>query len=198
MSKPILEIYRDYEAFCSSAIGRLSLYARYNSYGRDLMVERLFELLFMNFENFIENAYISYANGFPSINGNSPVRYVILSSDIDIINLYCGFKEYPDWTRWDSLVSYSSLFFNPSPFIHIKNYMACLNEIKTIRNALAHISGSSQTKFETLVRNRVGYFPATGMSVSDYLLTRIHLGRPLIYFKDYIDKTLIIARHICN
>ena len=162
------------------------------------MIERSFELLFMKFEAFVEELFYSYALGNQPITGTAPSRTVVLSSEGDIERLFSGGKDYPDWTRWEYVVSQSSLFFSPSPFQVLSNHMSVLNELKTIRNALSHISGTSQSKFQSLVRNRLGFFPATGMDVSLFLITRIGNGSTTIFFQKYLDETKIIAQKLCN
>ena len=198
MVRTIQDLYSDYDSFCTQTLGKLNLYLRYQSYGSQLMIERSFELLFMKFEAFIEELFYSYALGNSPITGTTPARTVTLSSESDIEHLFSGGKEYPDWTRWDFVASQSSLFFSPSPFQVLYSHMSILNELKTIRNALSHISGAAQKKYQTLVRNRLGYFPATGMDVSSFLSTRTGSGSTTVYFQMYLDETKVLSIELCN
>lgn len=198
MTRPLLDVYNDYDSFCTKLTQKLSVYAKFSSFGSSLMIERLFELLFMHFESLIEEIFISYALGNPSISGSVVNRTIMLTKEEDIIRLYSGGKDYPDWTKWDFILSCSKLFFNPSPFECLANYMSILNELKTIRNGLAHISGTAKKKYESLVRNRMGYYPTAGMKISSFLMTNIATGRPKTYFQEYIDTTRIVAQLVCT
>lgn len=196
MMQTQVNIYQDLFNFCQEAKGRLNLLSRFTSTGKQLMVERIFEKLFMHFETYIEQSFILYSLNQPSKNGRFVQRRIMLNSAEEVIRLFSGGKEYPDWTRWEYVANISELFFHHSPYLVLKNYMVQLNDIKTIRNALSHISGTSQSKFESLVRRKFGVYPITGMDVADFLMLRDPETRTKNFFQTYIDTVLVLAKNI--
>ncbi len=192
------EILRSYQLSSRAILSKLSMYSRFSSIGRDLIIERQYELFFMRFENLIESTFLAYANGQKPISGQTITRFVIHDEIENILGLVSGGKEYPDWTRWDYTRREAKLFFSPSPFEPLKHYEDKLNEIKAIRNALAHISLSSQSKYETVVRKRMGYYPADGLSFSAFLLHRVPEESTKIFFQEYVDSTILVAEQICG
>lgn len=197
MAKTLLQIEQEHGDFCQEVTRHLVLYAAHCSYGSTLRTERLFEHLFMHVESLFEDAFMAYTMGAFSAESVAPTRRIVLPDESVVSKLLSGQKDFPDWTQWDHIISMSELFFDPSPFSALRCYTARLNELKTIRNALAHISGTSQSKFQTLVRDKLGYFPATGMTVAQFLLTHVK-GKATHYFQDYIDMTRGVAALICH
>jgi len=190
-------IYNDYASNCVDIKQKISKYARFSSYGSILMTERLFEIFFMRFEALIEETFIAYAMGNLSIKGTDPGRKILLTDRMEIIGLVSGQKDYPDWTRWDYIIDIANLFFGISPYNELKNHLSNLNDLKTIRNALAHISGSSQDKFASLVRRKLTYYPPA-FTVKDFLYYRVGDIKSQIYFQEYVDSSLAAAKVICE
>lgn len=196
IAREISSIENDYRLLCHDMKLKLGVYSRFTSANRNFIVERQFENLFMKFEELIETVFVSYSMGFQPVSGAHMTRSVILTSEQDVLDLYSGGKEYPDWTRWETLIKLSKYFFTPSPFDNLVGYIVQLNELKTVRNALAHISGTAYVKYQTLVRSKIGFFPTGGLSVAEFLMTPIATNPSQVYFQEYIDYTLTALRLI--
>jgi hypothetical protein len=67
-----------------------------------------------------------------------------------------------------------------------------LDETRTIRNAVAHVSASALEKFEKLVRTKIGTLPP-GLTIGRFLATVVPASVPPVSFFEYYIKRIEFA-----
>src|SRR5207247_1240234 len=70
-------------------------------------------------------------------------------------------RDYATWTDASRVTRRAQRFFrNGEPYAPVlRSNQSTLDESRILRNAIAHASASAQSKFETLVRNKIGALP---------------------------------------
>lgn len=162
-----------------------------------LIVELSFLQLFIAWEEFLEQTFTRYMCGSKTASGYLPRRYVqptTLKHGLDIIKQE---RIFVDWTKWEEIITRAKLYFeNGAPFAGaIGGSLVQLNEMKTIRNRIAHRSKYSEKRFLSLVRNKFGYNPR-GMAPGRLLLSRIPSTNPKTVLKEYGDLLLVLGKMI--
>jgi hypothetical protein len=77
--------------------------------------------------------------------------------------------------------------------------MVDLSDIKTLRNALSHMSISSKNGFESLVRSRNGHYPIN-MNPAGFLnlIDPRHNANPITFFGHYVSKLKFLSNLVVN
>ena len=121
------------------------------------IVELAYLKIYLAWEQFLEETLLGYMMGGQSAKGYKVSSYVFpknYSHALDIINQG---RDYSIWTP-DVVIRKANQFFKRHPYVRILNpLIRYLNEMKCVRNAIAHSSKTSREKFKTLVRSRIGY-----------------------------------------
>lgn len=134
--------------------------------------------------------------GYKTITNYSPVRYVLPKNLEHASKMALGNKPFMDWTRWSDVRELSKAFFRDGePYeMAITTSLDELEEMKTIRNAIAHRSDNASTKFLKLVRNKIGHHPR-GVTPGGFLTMPSGL-QPGIILDDYVNSLLTIVNYI--
>lgn len=154
---------------------------------------------FVLWEEFLEGAFTQYLTGQQSSSGTDIVRYVT-PTDLDhAIKIPAGAQVYADWSNHDSVVKLSKLYFeNGEPFAsNLNSITAILNDLKTIRNASAHISNNTQRKLDALA-SRVLQIQTSNMSVYAFTLSMHPSSSNLTVLHYYLQFLDISAENISN
>lgn len=135
------------------------------------MIEVAFFRAFLAWETFLEESFSLYLAGQKPPRGRAPYRYAFppnYKTGVDWLN--SEGQGYANWTRAQKVSSRAERFFRNgkpfSPVLQASNN--AFEELRILRNAIAHASVSTQQKFESLVRNRLLGYPA-GLSVGGFL-----------------------------
>lgn len=139
----------------------------------EFLVTSAFLKLFIAWESFIETSFIAYLTGEVSLDGDQLVKYASPVDKKHAHKLLIGTKQYVDWANQDIVKTISALYFEDAePYsTSIKSITSELSELRTIRNASAHISSTTQTKLDA-VASRVLKTTVSNIRVSDFI-TRI-------------------------
>lgn len=167
---------------------------------REQITVAAFLNLFIAWEHFLESLFINLMIGNPTIGGTLPVRYVMPPTLDDARALIVGTNRYFDYANHDNVKKISLLYFqNGYPFEpHISSIFSDLSDLKTMRNASAHITSTTQRALESLA---VRIFGQPQPSVSLYrLITAIDPRAPNqdTVFVTYRDKLLVTAELVAN
>lgn len=166
---------------------------------RDQITETAFLLLFLAWENFLEESFVLYLSGEKPPRGRPPHRYTFPPNH----RTACEWvipegRPYARWTNATEISTRAERFFRAGqPFAPVlRGNLNTLEEIRTIRNAIAHRSTSSQEKFEKLVRTKLGTLPPR-LSVGRFLVTTEPRSTPPASFLEfYIGKIEFAAQQI--
>ena len=157
--------------------------------------------LFIAWETFLEASIIDVMRGQPCVNGGLPVRFVSPPHDDAARAMITHTLRYFDFGNHDNMRKVATLYFhNGYPYEpHLSSIFSDLADLKTIRNACAHITSSTRRGLETLALRILGQ-PAPGISVHG-LLTKVD-PRPFAnggtVFVTYKNKLVITAELISN
>jgi hypothetical protein len=141
--------------------GKINGVPRFSTDHLDMIVGLAFLSGFLAWERFLEESFILYLLGKSAQNGYKPFCYVI-PKNRQHANEFCkGDRKFADWNDVNFVTNRSNQFFlDGKPFTDsLRTVTNSLNNMKTIRNAIAHQSTESQERFENLVRRELGYYP---------------------------------------
>jgi hypothetical protein len=140
-------------------------------------------------ESFLEHIYCAFLLGEQDTQGRIVPCCVSVSSLEHAHKLLIGTNKYFDWTNPDLVVQLSSLFLNPDNPIKtaINSTKSDLLDLKTIRNAAAHISSSTQQKLDSVASRLYGH-QAINSKVEEVITFMRPDGKTQwAYFKDLLD-----------
>lgn len=106
-------------------------------------------------------------------------------------------RPYVDWTKLDEVITKAELYFEKGePFANtLRNASAQLEDMKILRNRIAHRSKYSEAKFQALVRQKMGYNPR-GIVPGKFLLEKIPSGNTRTVLQEYGDMLLALGNFI--
>lgn len=132
--------------------------------------------LFIAWETFLEEAVAEFMTGSSTISGTAPVKYVAPVTLDDARKMVIGSQRFFDYANVDNVRKVVGLYFkNGYPFEpHLGAVYADIKDMRTMRNASAHLSSSTQTALESLALRIFGS-PRIGISLY-HLLTAAHPG----------------------
>jgi hypothetical protein len=126
--------------------------------------------LFVNWETFLEASMIALMVGAPTISGSQPVRYVEPLTEAHARSILVGINRYFDFGNHDNVRRIVPFYFqNGYPFEpHLGSIHSELSDLRTMRNASAHISSTTQAALESLAL-RIFRAPRPGILLYQFL-----------------------------
>jgi hypothetical protein len=153
---------------------------------------------FLAWEKFLEESFIHYLLGETAPNSTPLLRYAIPLDRTHAEKFASEGKKYPDWTDIVKIINRATLFFKlggPYPTA-LQSQQAKLQDIKTIRNAIAHSSTYSKQKFQSLVRRELGNCPHD-LTIGGFLtMTKPNTSPPESFFESYVNILRFLANEI--
>ena len=156
--------------------------------------------LFMSWETFLEDSLTKLMAGSPTISGRVPVRYVSPPTAEAARLLVIGVQRYFNYGNHDNVRRIVCMYFDSGyPFEpHLSAINTDLCDLRTMRNASAHISCTTQTALESLAQ-RVFSTPQPGIDLYSLLTTtdpRSAVGNTV--FAESREKLLVVAGLVAN
>jgi len=156
--------------------------------------------MFISWESFLEKAFGNYMTGGATINGNYPVKYVAPPSMEAAFAMIIGTHRYFDYGNHENVKKLATMYFeNGYPFEpNVSSIISELADLRTMRNASAHITSTTQSALEALALRIFGQ-PRPGIDLYQLLVSRYPrapLGNTV--FTYYRDKLLIAASLIAK
>jgi len=166
---------------------------------REQLVQLAFLRAFLAWEGFLEESFVLYLAGQMPPKGRRPSRYAF-PPNLKVAKewLKPEGRPFAEWTNPDIVSDRAQRFFRGGrPYTPVlSSNRSALNEANTLRNAIAHQSEYSQSKFETLVRDKLGAYPK-GLTVGGFLCTLVlHSSPPVDFFESYLEKLEIASRRL--
>lgn len=164
---------------------------------RDTIVEWAFVNLHAEWENFLENCFLTYMLGSQTESGYKPIRYVFPNNEQHALGLILAGRDFFQWTKPTKVKEQSDLCFeNGEPFRPVlESATADLTDMTIIRNAIVHRSLVSQNKFKSLVRNKLKTAPLS-ISPGIFLATTKPKTLQTTFLSSYCSKLKVIAKKI--
>lgn len=167
---------------------------------RSLITQAAFLNLFIAWEGFLEEAFSRFMVGSPTTSGVQPVKYVSPPTTEAAKSMIIGNSKYFDYANIDFVRKLAALYFqNGYPFEpHLSASQSDISDMRTMRNASAHISSTTQRALEGLAQ-RILSVPAPGITLYA-LLTTVdpNSAGGTIIFQTYRDKLLVAAELIAR
>lgn len=153
--------------------------------------EMAFLGMFLSWEDFIEATFIRYMCGAST---NTRYKPKVFVSPINLEHALKFFvvkpRDYVEWSSGQLVIERAEMVFRDGePYTSaIRPSLTDLNDMRQIRNAIAHRSGTAWKKFESTVRRILGSRPR-GLAPGMFLgLTHVSGGKPFIeYYKDVLS-----------
>lgn len=156
--------------------------------------------MFIAWETFLESSLVELMTGAPTISGNAPTRYILPPTMEAARKLVIGINRYFDYANHQNIVKMVNQYFASGyPYEpHLSAIHSDLNDLRTMRNASAHISTTTQAALEALFLRIFGA-PSAGINLYN-LLTSIdpRSGIGATVFETYKIKLLVTADLISN
>jgi hypothetical protein len=164
---------------------------------RDHLTETAFLHAFLAWEGFVEESFILYLSGQRPPHGRAPSRYAFPPNHrtaMDWVLPEDG--DYTTWTVPSRVSKRAERFFKDGrPFSPVlRSNQSTLDEVRTIRNAIAHKSQSAREKFEKLVRAKLRTLPPK-LDVGGFLAKTAPGTTPPISFLEHYFAKIDSAAH---
>jgi hypothetical protein len=126
---------------------------------------------FVAWETLLEDSFIAFLLGEAAVGGRVWVRYAQPTDAIHARQILKGVQQYTDWSTPEKvLVLADAYFVDAGPYRNaINNVISDWTDFKVIRNAAAHVSGSTTQKLDGLASRRLKT-PTIGISVERFVL----------------------------
>ena len=154
--------------------------------------------LFIAWETFLELSLSEFMTGNLTTNGTAPVKYVSPLHVEAAREFVIGVRPYFDYGNHENIRKVVRMFFqNGYPFEpHLSGIFSELSDLRTMRNASAHISSTTQTALESLAL-RISGQPQAGISLYQLLtMTDPRSVTGETVFLGYKNKLLVTAELI--
>lgn len=166
---------------------------------RNYITEMAFLRAFQAWEVFIEESFILYMWGQKLPRGRAPSRYAFPPSHkIAMEWVIPEGRDYAQWTVAQHVTARAERFFKTgAPFSSVlRGNQNALDEIRTVRNAIAHKSLAARLKFEKMVRDKLSTLPPH-LTVAAFLgMTEPRISPPVSFLEYYVGKIEFAARQI--
>lgn len=158
------------------------------------IIEHCFMRVFLAWENFLEDAFISYLCNEEDLQGVKYNRYAEPVDEEHAYGMLKGTKQYPDWTNVNNINILSDLFFeNSGPFNLLLSNPVEFQHMKTIRNRISHISKQSIQAFNKFTNSQIA---TNNLTAAAFLSTLKDSNITFYSFYTDIIKSYVDA--ICN
>ncbi|MBL4781952.1 MAG: hypothetical protein JKX92_06880 [Porticoccaceae bacterium] len=137
----------------------------------EFLVTSAFLKLFIAWESFLEKSFVAYLTGEVSMDGGGLTKFANPTDEDHAHKLLIGTQKYVDWANKEIVNRVAGLYFmEGEPFKTALNSIGTdLSDLRTIRNASAHISSTTQTKLDA-VASRILGVTVTSINVSDFIM----------------------------
>jgi hypothetical protein len=156
--------------------------------------------LFVAWEAFLESVLTKLMSGETTISGKAPIRYVSPPTVEQAVKLVIGVQRYFDYGNHDYVRKTVAMYFDQGyPFEpHLSSINTDLSDLRTMRNASAHITSTTKAALEALAQ-RIFSTPRPGIDLYS-LLTAIHPGSATnnTVFAEYRQKLVVVAEIVAN
>lgn len=154
---------------------------------------------FIAWESFLEAALADLMTGAVPASGNVPVKFVAPPTMSAANEMVIGIMRYFDYANYLNVRKIVSLYFQTGyPFEpHISAIFSDLDDLRTLRNASAHISATTQKTLEALAARVFGQ-PRPGITLYEFI-TAIDPGSGTAnepVFITYRNKLIVTAELI--
>ena len=171
--------------------------AKLKKFQNDLAFELAFLRSVIAWETFLEQAFFLFATGRPSLSGGPVGQLMRPKNRLAAEELVLGGRTFASWTSADVHDRASRWFADAGPFAILKSESR-LAEIHTVRNRIAHGTGSAQSRFAKLCAQKHPPNIRKGMGPGRFLSHPFSKSVTESRFRRYQGVLLGTAKIICG
>jgi hypothetical protein len=155
--------------------------------------------LFIAWEAFLERSFTLLMSGASTLNGKFPHKFVSPSDPESALNMLIGVQKYFDFGNVENVRKIAKVYFlDGVPFEPaLSSIFTDLCDLRTMRNASAHISASTRTPLESLA-NRIMGMPQVGITLYELILANLPRTSNETVLTNYRDKLIAAAELITH
>lgn len=163
------------------------------------ITESSFLKAFIAWETFLERSFILYITGLPNKAGFIAIRHASPLSGEHAANMLKGTQKYVDWSNPEIVRKLANLYLQNGDPINsvISSINSDLFDLKTIRNAAAHLTTTTITPLNALAQRKIGT-TTTNINVGDFIMTPDPTSPTLTIFESYLKTLEAAAYQLCN
>jgi hypothetical protein len=172
----------------------------FDSEKKEFVISSAFLRMFICLESFIESSFSKYLTGEESIDG-TVVHCCVSPVDREhALKILIGNQKYVDWTNHEVVMKLARLYLKDGEplFSNMSSISRELSDLKTVRNAAAHLSSSTQRPLDALSTRILGH-SVSNTDVASFVMSLHPLDSSktvLQYYQNILD---IAAENIaCN
>ena len=138
---------------------------------REQITVAAFLNLFIAWETFLEDVISKLLSGAPTLSGSLPKKFASLPSPNAAKTMLIGTQRFFDYGNHDNVCKIACMYFdNGSPLEpHLSSISQDLADMRTMRNASAHLSSTTQAALQSLAQ-RILSVPQPGISLFTLLM----------------------------
>lgn len=165
----------------------------FDDFKKDFFISSSFLKMFICWESFIEDSFAKYLIGEVSIDGTWVNRHVSPIDKQHAIKILIGTQKYVDWANHEIVKRLAVLYLaDGEPIASNLNAISSeLADLKTIRNAAAHLSSTTQQQLDSLA-SRVMTRTMTNTTVAKFIM-QLHPSDATKTVLQYYQNILDIA-----
>lgn len=135
---------------------------------RAFMTEAAVLKIYISWERYVEQSFISYLMGELSTTGVAVTSYLRTPTFEHANRAVIGTQKYVDWGNPDIVTRLASLYFpNGAPYKPaLSAIISDLYDLRAVRNAAAHLSTTTSAQLDGVALRRLGH-PVNGVTVYD-------------------------------
>lgn len=134
------------------------------------ITQAAFVKFFIAWESFLERTLADYMRGEPSAAGSVLTRFASPTDHAHALKILIGTQKYVDYSNPEIVRKLAGLYLdNGGPFETVLSAVNIqLFDLKTIRNAAAHLSSTTTKQLDSLASRKLGP-PRSGVTVYDLI-----------------------------
>jgi hypothetical protein len=124
----------------------------FDSTKKEFVITSAFLKMFIYWESFIEGSFSKYLTGELSTDGTGVACYIFPNDRGHALKILIGTQKYVDWANHEIVRRLANLYLeNGNPFAsNIASISSELSDLKTVRNAAAHLSSTTRHQLDAL------------------------------------------------
>lgn len=165
----------------------------FDSTKKEFVITSAFLKMFIYWESFIEESFSKYLTGELSTNGTGVTCYISPNDREHALKILIGTQKYVDWANHEIVRRLAKLYLeNGEPLAsNIASISSELSDLKTVRNAAAHLSSTTRHQLDAL-SSRVLSRNITNTDVATFMM-QLHPSDSTKTVLQYYQNLLDIA-----
>lgn len=166
-----------------------------------IITEGIFISAFREYEKFLEDVFLLYTLERPTLSNHQTHSYLKPKNFDHAFDLIKSSMFYLEWNSPDTIITRAETYLKDGePFkTPITSNLVLLQNIRHIRNHIAHSSKESFRKYKNVVRQHYNVLPLTIPRPGEFLLNMVpNQNPPIHYLFYYLNELKRIATDIVN